>query len=74
MPGRQGVACRHYLGGGESPAQFVVILLRTFAYMFISDIGLTFILCVIFSDFVRLMLASYNEFRNISSSGNFEII
>lgn len=56
----------------ESPARFVNILLRTFAYMFIIDIGLTFILCVIFSEFdIKVMLASYNEFGSISSSAIF---
>ena len=40
--------------------------------MFISNIVLTFNFYVIFSDFdIRVMLASYNEFRSIYSSATF---
>ena len=50
--------------------QFPNILLRIFACMFINDIGLYFSFFVIsLSGFgIRVMLASHNEFRMVSSS------
>ena len=39
--------------------------------MFISDIGMSYAFCVIFSFDIRMMVASYYEFGNVSSSAIF---